>query len=157
MLYRSGKPRSYAVTPTRRKICKPLVRSNYRSFATTTMKNHSAKAVLTVLGQMLQKEVASLCSTKFKSVLAQSPKNILVDFSGMVNRFICEMEARAPTLLWLLRWTLKTRQARGNTNLIIAIITSMMCKHRKASVCQLQRIVSLVLYTGHSSKQVFII
>ena len=155
MLYPSGKPRSHVFTPTRRKICRPLIRRNYRSFAVTTFKNHSArKAVLKVMGQTLRNEVASLCSTKSRSVLAQSPKKI-IDFQGVVDGLMAEMESRAPTLLSLLQWASQTKRPRSNTKLIIAMITSLLCKHRKSSVCQFQRIVSLVLYAGHSSKQVF--
>lgn len=154
MLYRT-KPRSYVVTPTRRPICKPLIRRNFNSFAVSTLKNSACKkAILKVLGQMLQKEISSLCSTKSKSVLAQKPKDLFTDFHGIVSCLMREMGTKAPILLVLLRTTLKTRWARKNTDIVVAMIISIMCKHRKASVCQFQRILSLVLYTGHSSKQV---
>ena len=141
-------------TPARRKICRPLIRRNYRSFAVTAFKNHSSKkAILKLLGQNLCKEVSSLCSTKSKSALAQPPKKIS-NISGVVNGLMADMECRAPILLSLLKWASKTQRPRGNTKLVLSMITSMLCKHRKSSVCQLQRIVSLILYAGHSSKQV---
>ena len=153
ILYRC-KPRSHIFTPTRRKICKLLIRRNYRSFATTTLQNQAAsKAMLKVLGRKLRGEVASLCSTRSPSVLSLKPKD---GIDGVINSLMSEMGTKAPTLLSLLRWTLKTRQDHGNTGVIIGMITSIMCKHRKASVCLFQRIVSLVLYTGHSSKQVIL-
>lgn len=151
--YRST-TKSYVVTPSRRRICKPLLRKTYSSFASKTMKNSTTrKAMVNALGRMLQSEVAALCSCKSKSVLAQKPKDI-GDFHSMISSLMDDMKASSPTLLSLLKWTLKTRTARANTDVIIAMITSIMCKHRKSSVCQFQRIISLILYTGHSSKQV---
>ena len=138
----------------RRRICGPLIRSNFQSFATNVLKNVSAKkALLNALGRMLQKEVSSLCSTGSKSVLAEIPSK---DLSGVVQKIISEMQARAPTLLdlLLLGRAMKTRRPRPNTSMMMAFITSMMCKHRKASVCLLQRLVSLILFHGHSTKQV---
>ena len=136
----------------RRRICGPLIRSNFQSFATNVLKNVSAKkALLDALGRMLQKEVLSLCSTGSKSVLAEIPSK---DLSGVVQKIISEMQARAPTLLLLLGRAMKTRRPRPNTSMMMAFITSMMCKHRKASVCLLQRLVSLILFHGHSTKQV---
>ncbi len=139
-------------TPTRRRICRPLIRRNYNSFARTTMQNKGAKkAILDVVGQMLQKEVIFLCSNSHKSLLTEEPNK---DLDGLVKRIICEMHNRAPTLFLLLGWAMKTRQPRSNTNILISTITSMTCKHRKASECQFQRLISLALYNGHSSKQV---
>ena len=59
-----------------------------------------------------------------------------------------EMESKAPTLLSLL-----TRKPRKHTEDVI-VIASIFCKHRRPSACQLQRTISLILYAGHSSKQV---
>lgn len=144
---------SYVVTPTRRRICRPLLRRNYNSFASTILKNNAAKtAVLRLFGKLIRNEVSNLCSTGSKSVLSQSPRNIS-DFH-IVNDSLKDIETRAPTLLSLLQGALQTKRPRTNTNCIIVMITSMLCKHRKHSTCLLQRIVSLVLYSGHSSKQV---
>lgn len=107
-----------------------------------------------VVGQMLQREVAALCSDKVKSVLAQKSKESVKNFRGVVSALLDEMKTRAPTLLSLLKWSMKTRKKRPKTDIVIAMVTSIICKHRKQSACQFQRIVSLILYTGHSSKQV---
>ncbi len=50
-MYKSQTQKSYAFTPTRRRICRPLIRRNYNSFARTTMQNKGAKkAILDVSG-----------------------------------------------------------------------------------------------------------
>ncbi len=155
MLYQGSKPRSYVITPTRRMMCRPLIRRNYRSFAATAIRNYLTRnALLNHFGQMLQNEVSSLCSSRAQSVIGRSPKNVLLDFRGTIDTLMVDMRTRAPTLLSLLKHASRTRRPRVGTNLIIAMIVSLLCKHRKSNVCQLQRIISLILYTGHSSKQV---
>ncbi len=101
-------------------------------------------------GQMLQKEVIFLCSNSHKILLTEEPNK---DLDGLVKHIICEVHDRVPTLFLLLGWAMKTRQPHSNTNIPISTITSMICKHRKACACQFQRLISLVLYNGHSSKQ----
>ncbi len=116
------------------------------------MQNKGAKkAILDVVGQMLQRKYIFLCSNSHKNLLTEEPNK---DLDGLVQRIICEVHDRAPTLFLLLGWAMKTRQPHSNTNILISTITSMICKHRKASACQFQRLISLVLYNGHSSKQV---
>ena len=43
---------------------------------------------------------------------------------------------------------------RRNTDSIVAVITSIICKHRRSSSCLIQRIISLILCIGHAGKQV---
>lgn len=134
-----------------------MIRRNFNSFAATAMKNSATRqAVIKILGRRLQNEVASLCSTKSKAVLAKKPNDGMGNFIDLIDTLMEDVTVRAPTFLSLLKWALKTRRARQNYNAIIAVIMSIICKNRKASVCLFQRIVSLILYTGHSSKQVSI-
>ena len=57
VLYR--KPGSYVMTPSRRRICRPLIRRNFHSFAATMMKSGTSRqATVKMVGRMLQKEVA---------------------------------------------------------------------------------------------------
>ena len=67
---------------------------------------------------------------------------------------MAEMESKAPTLLSLLKQCLLTRKPRKHTEDVIVMIATIFCKHRRPSACQLQRAISLILYAGHSSKQV---
>ena len=60
----------YRVTPTKRRICKSLVRRNYQSFAKKCVQNVvSRKALVKIVGRTLTKEVAAMCSKKFNSIL----------------------------------------------------------------------------------------
>ena len=143
------------MTPSRRSICRPLIRRNFSSFATTAMKNGATRqAIIKMLGRRLQNLVASLCSIKSKSVFGKKSSDGMGNFIDTIKTVMEEMQLRAPTLLSLLKWALKTKRIRHNCNATIAVIVAIICKNRKSSICLFQRIISLILYTGHSSKQV---
>ena len=77
------------MTPSRRRICRPLIRSNFNSFAGTAMKNSATRqAIIKILGRKLQSEVASLCSTKLKSVLAEKPHDGMGNCIDLSNQHI---------------------------------------------------------------------
>ncbi len=58
------------------------------------MQNKGAKkAILDVVGRMLQKEVIFLCSNSHKNLLTEEPNK---DLDGLVKCIICEMHDRAP-------------------------------------------------------------
>ncbi len=154
-IHYKSKPLSYHVTPRRRHICKSLVRRNYQSFATKCVQNVvSRKALVKTIGRMLNKEVAALCSLKFDSILRTKCKESMLKFK--FGTIIKELQSQAPTLLILLQNCLKTRTPRANRKSTIAMITAMICKHRDSKCSLLHRIVSLIMYAGHSAKQVCI-
>ena len=154
IFYRS-KPQSYIVTPTRRRICRPLIRRSYKSFAVNCLQNKSTRAVLVKrIGQELKGEVAAICSDRYNSITRQKTKSAVKDFGHTKKCLLDEIQDKAPTLLTLLKHCLSTKKPRKNTDAEIALIVSIMCKHRRPSACQMQRVISLILYAGHASKQV---
>lgn len=151
-----SRPRFVHLTPSRRRICRPLLRTNYSSFAIQCIrKNKTTKsAIIRVVGQLLKSEVAGICSDNFHSITRQNDKECVNDFDSVRKTLLSEMKSKAPTLFSLLTACLKTRKPRANTDTIVALIFSIMCKHRRPSACLFQRLISLILYSGHSSKQV---
>ena len=147
------KPKHYRMTPQRRKICKPLIRRSYNSFAAKTMQNKSArKAIITQIGQLIHKEIVGLCSDKCDFILRNKSKTALKEFQ--FDTFVEQLRCHAPTLVSLFKSCLRTRTARRNSNLVLGLLIGIICKFRRQSCCLLQRIISLVLYAGHSSKKV---
>ena len=146
----------FTLTPARRRLCKPLIRTNYASFARQCVhKNHATRRViLHSLGQLLKNEVKKLCSDKFPSDTRLKRKEYIQNFDLVKRSMLKEMRENAPTLFSILMSALKTRTKWKNTDEIILVLLSIICKHRRNSSCLLQSIVSMVLYTGHSSKQV---
>ena len=137
-------------------MCRPLLRTNYNSFAAQCVKKNETTraAIVKVIGQLLQSEVATICSDNFQSILRLKTTDSVKNFNHIVSTIIGEMEKIAPTLLSLLKSCLKTKKPRPNTDVFLAVILSIVCKNRRPAACIIQRIVSLILYAGHSSKQV---
>ena len=149
----------YTITPRRRKLFKPLVHTSYKSFAIQCVKKNKVTkaAIVRVLGQVLQTEIAAVSSDDFESLTRDKSKEALLNFEKVVATINDEMKCKAPTVLAILMACLKTKKPRINTDGVIALIFSVMCKHRRPSACLIQRIVSLVLYGGHASKMVSVI
>ena len=118
------------MTPTRRKICKPLIRGSHCAVARRCLKDSCiSKYIVKGIGLSLKHEIASLCSDKVDSVLRDKSVNALETFSWDV--VMEEMKTRAPTLLSLLQTCTHTKRARNNRNAVIGIITAILCKHRR--------------------------
>ena len=155
-IFYPSRPQTYNVTPMRRLLCKPLVRKCYRKFAVNCIRKNTLTnaALVEVIGQDLQREVAAICSDNFNSITRQKPDRFTTACNNVKQALMGELQTKAPTLLTLLKLCLQTRKPRKNTDGVIIMITSLLCKHRRPSACQLQRIISLILYSGHCSKQV---
>ena len=102
---------------------------------------------------ILQSEIAALCSDDFDSIMRLKTKGSVKDFNHIISTINKELQTKTPTLLSLLQWCFQ-KKLSSNTDVPIATIVSIMCKHGRSSACVLQRIISLILYSGHSSKQV---
>lgn len=143
---------SYCVTPTRRRICKPLIRKNYTSFARYCVKNQrTKKALIKTLGRELNIEISFLCSDK-SSILYKFSKQSLMNFK--FTAVTKELERKTPILYSLLRSCTKTPKPRSNADQVLVLLAGIICKNRKPQFCQVQRMISMILYAGHASKQV---
>ncbi len=152
-IHYKSQAKSYRITPTRRRICRPLIRSNFQSFSNKCAQNLTTrKALIKTISQLLRGEVATMCSDKFPSLLRNKSKEALMKFD--FNAVMMELGSHAPILLTLLKSCLKTKKTRPNEDLIIMVISAIICKHRRSSCSLMQRMTSLILYAGHSAKQV---
>ena len=148
-----SKPKSFILTPSRRRICKPLARGSRVALARHCLKDLRIRKHITKgVGLQLQREVASMCSDITDSILRNKTKQAMEGFNW--ENVLGEMKLRAPTLLSLLQSCTKTRKARRYTKCVIGLITAILCKHRRPSACLVQRLISVILYSGHASKRV---
>ena len=124
------RPRSYYMTPTRRQICKPLIRGSRCALTRRCLKDvGTSKYIIKRVGQLLRQEITSLCSDNFDSILHEKRISTVEGFSwGVITE---EMKARAPTLLALLESSTHTRRARKNRKAGIGVITGILCKQRR--------------------------
>ena len=140
------------LTPTHKRFGKLLVRGGKSSIAAQCLCDLDCrKHVVAGIGRVLRSELATMCSKGFGSILRSSSAENLKSFSW--HQVVAEMQACTPTLLHLLQSCMRTKRGfyKYKQKTVIGFLVSIMCKYR----CQLfQKMLSLVLYAGHSSKQV---
>ena len=66
-----------------------------------------------------------------------------------------ELSTHAPTLKSLLNACFSTKVARQNETYLVSFCAAMMFKQRRPSMNLLHKILSVILYSGHCSKQVY--
>ena len=95
------KSKVYAITPTRRRIFKPLVRKSYTSFAVQCVKRNQATkhAIVNVIGQVLRNELAAICSDSFDSITRNKSIASVQNFKIVTTSVHGELRSKAPTLL----------------------------------------------------------
>ena len=160
------KPKSVVLTPSRKKIAKILARGSKASIIKECLNDEKMrKIVFSQVGRIVRKEIRILCSDKFGSVMKK----------GSVRKYsfkaiIKEMEGVAPSLLAILhtctRYTPRKRECLRKSNAsrlslltkrqnaTIAMCTSILCNYRCPAMTLLQKVISLVLYSGSCSKMV---
>ena len=94
------------------------------------------------IGQLLKNEVAQICSDKFQSLTRSKEKEHFQDLNDVKKFLRNEMEKKTPVLFSLLTASLRTRIPRMNNDVILIVIFSIICKHRRKVSCLLQSIES---------------
>ena len=109
-----------------------------------------------VLGHQLLCELRSLCSDKVASILRGSDLSNLSSFTW--DTLLSEMSEHAPSLLGLLKiCTVKRNKSHiYNTrrSAVMSLCVALLCKLQNKSMNLVQKLISLILYTGHCSKKV---
>ena len=143
------------LTPSHKRFGKSLAWGGKLSIAAQCLSDlECRKHVAAGIGRVLQSELAVMCSKGFGSILCStSPKN-LKSFSW--HQVVAETQACTPTLLHLLQSCMRTKRGfyKHKQKSIIGFLVSIMCKYQCQQMSLFQKMVSLVLYAGHSSKQV---
>ena len=143
----------HTLTPTRKVIAKAIGRGNWKATALEILKDENGrKYCLQKIGIMIRNELHTLCSPVAKSILGSQSLSDLSDFTW--ERLIKELEMYAPVLLSILRDATVTRTDRPNRGTIIGMCAALLLKHRYFKMSLVQKIFALVLYSGHSGKQV---
>ena len=141
------------MTPKRKKICKPLIRGSLYSLARNCLDDAGVrKYIIKCIGTTVRSEVALLCSKKRPSILKVKTNYALETFNW--KKLILDMEKSAPTLLSILTSCTETRTQRPNRESIIGAVCAMLCKHMNPAASLFQRMMSIILYSGHASKRV---
>ena len=142
---------THLVTPRRKKIASLLVRGKPKSLALELIKHRRyLQPLLGQVGALLKREMRHLCSNN----VADSITSIkLANFSW--SNYFRKIKSHAPCIVELLTLIL-TGKSKTNkdiirvTGLIVSIITSF----KRSSMNVVQKMISIILYAGHCSKQV---
>lgn len=127
-----------------------MARRSRKTIAVESMKDPYTRQVLMKLfGNEVHKEVRLMASQSF---LCSKSKDDLKEFKW--DRIHAELSHKAPVLLNILLHATKTRVPRPNTHIVIGTCVAILLKHRNPKMSLLQKIISLLLYAGHASKQV---
>ena len=114
------------------------------------------KHLISALATEIKAEIQSLCSRETDSI--QKNKNPASFKAFQWSSIVDEATKFAPTLVDILRlittyWT-RRKKAKRNSYIVIGLCICILCKHRNPSMALFQRIISLILYAGHSGKKV---
>ena len=144
---------TYILTPQRKKLGKAVARRSHQSIAIECLRNkNSCSHAMIILCSMIYKEIKSFSSNKAQSTLEyQSQKSI---YNWEWETVHMECSSHAPLLLRILTAATRTKLERRNQTMVIVMCFAMIVKLRNPSLNILQKIISLIPYSGHSSKQV---
>ena len=110
------------------------------------------KYIINKISRILQSELRRMCAVEVNSVLKQQlPKNFS-EFTWDI--LIKEAEVYAPVLLAILNACTTTKTPRSNRLGTIGMCIAILLKYRYDKMCLVQKILSLILYAGHSGKEV---
>lgn len=101
---------------------------------------------------MVRNELISMCTESRSSILRSQSPAALRGFTW--NALLQELAVTAPILLSILQKCTHTRRPRPNQAAVIGMCFSILLKHRFSKMCLMQKILTLILYGGHSGKQV---
>lgn len=110
------------------------------------------KYIIEKVGRIAHMELCKICSTKTPSMSRVYTKESFKNFTW--DHLITEFSLTAPTLLSLFEAFTETKSVRHNRKGVIAVCISLLLKYRFAKACFVQKLISLILYSGHASKQV---
>ena len=104
------------------------------------------------IGIIIPNELKVMCSDNTDSILSHQSVSELKDFTW--SKLLSELENYAPIFLMILCECTRTRQPRYNRDAVIGMCAALVLKLRFLKMSLVEKIMSLVLYGGHSGKQV---
>ena len=108
------------------------------------------KHILKMIGKTVHQEIRHLASDSI-NLKSADPEDIKT-FTW--NRFGSEISKFAPVLGDVLQAGCRTKQKRPNAAAVVCICVALLVRNRNSTLNLMHKIVSLILYAGHTSKQV---
>ena len=112
------------------------------------------KHIISFIGKDIAEEVKTLSSDLSKSILRSDSTDALKEFTW--DALLDELHRYAPILSALLFKATQTRTPQHNRDAIVGMSACILMKQRNPKMNLVQKMISLVLYAGHSSKEVHV-
>ncbi len=149
---KSGIKQYQLQTPHRRHISKAAARGHKKGVADQCFADPRIREyIMQKVARLIHSEMKMLCSVEVNSVL-QRDCNAMKEFKWKV--FISEIECTAPLMYQILMACTKTKQPRSNRVAAIGMCFAILLKYRYCRMNLVHKIIALLLYAGHSGKQV---
>ena len=142
-----------------KKIARSVGRRNPASIARQVLAHGRVrKGILANLCKVIKKEVACMCRNSASSILQDSSPTALQSFNW--ETLISELNNRAPTLLQLLRGAINTKRCqylrksrtyRVPDATIVGMCSAIILRHKSHKMNLVQRLLSTILYMGHTN------
>ena len=151
-----------------KKLVRGVANRSNRTIARQALLNNRVRPHLfTLLKKQIQKELTRMCSKKQPSLLRSSSPDSIASFSW--ESIANEVFLVAPTFHTILQACVNVkRRKRANTsggkrhktyhrsdNAALGVCACILLRHRNHHLNLFQRLVSLILHSGHSGKQVY--
>ena len=104
------------------------------------------------MGKVVRAEVKTLSATSTNSILQQLDLTILKSFSW--RTLLTELAQHTPVLKGVLESTGVPGQNRSNFDAVVCLCVTLLARNRNPRMNLIAKMLSLILYAGHSSKQV---
>ena len=135
------------LTPSRKPIGKALFNGSRFSIIKQCFRDAKLHSIVVKnMCKLLRQEIRGLCSLKSNpnSVLRYSSKSLLPSFSW----------TKLTLLQLLTALTSFTKTRKEDPHCIIGMCTAILCKYRCSNMSAIQKMISVLMYSGHTSKQV---
>jgi hypothetical protein len=158
LIKRNKGSRVYALSRSLKRFGKSLGRLNRKSIARQAVCDARIRShLLNYLGKHVMKEIRQLSSI---TVLRKRDLGSIQEFT--IQSVVQEMEQCAPSLLAILRNCLAQRRAqtpKSKTRIfdvdhVVAVCCAVLLRGRSQRMNLFQRLISIILYSGHASKKV---
>jgi L1 cell adhesion molecule like protein len=105
------------------------------------------------IGKMIHYEIKQLCSDKADSVQRSKEKKNIADFPW--DAIVTEAGQYCPTLTNLLQAATTTKASNKNRKYVFCTIVCILSKFRRSSMSLFQKLISVLLYSGHVGTMVY--
>ena len=138
---------------TRKKAATAIARGSSMTLAKECLANEKVKGyIIKKVALMVQSEIKLMCN--FQSVLKSKSSDDLKHFKW--EMIFDELQKKAPVFLCFMMSATKTRNPRSNRIPVICMCTAILLKYRFKQLNLVQKVISLLLYSGNCSKEVSI-